>query len=142
MECTEVTVLKGVGSQLAEKLLKLGIRTIQDLLFHLPLRYLDRTRISPLGGLQLHSHVVIEGEIKASDVVFGRRRSLMCRLQDGTGTVTLRFFHFTHAQKQRLAPGVRLRCFGETRRGASGIELYHPECEIAKMCVHFVPLTA
>ncbi len=130
MECTEVTVLKGVGSQLAEKLLKLGIRTIQDLLFHLPLRYLDRTRISPLGGLQLHSHVVIEGEIKASDVVFGRRRSLMCRLQDGTGTVTLRFFHFTHAQKQRLAPGVRLRCFGETRRGASGIELYHPECEI------------
>ncbi len=67
--------------------------------------------------------------MRGSDVVYGRRRSLVCRLQDGTGLITLRFFHFSGAQKSRLVPGVKLRCFGETRRGVSGLELYHPEYE-------------
>ncbi|TQV82564.1 ATP-dependent DNA helicase RecG [Exilibacterium tricleocarpae] len=122
-----VTALKGVGKQLAEKLARLGVFTLQDILFHLPLRYLDRTRVTPIGALQANVSVVIEGEIKAVDVVYGRRRSLMCRLQDHTGTVTLRFYHFSGAQQQRLSQGTRLRCYGETRRGASGLELYHPE---------------
>ena len=122
-----VTQLKGVGSQVARKLAKLGLLNIQDVLFHLPVRYMDRTRISPIGGLQPDSDAVIEGEVKACDVVFGRRRSLMCRIQDGTGTITLRFFHFSSAQKNNLKPGARLRCFGEVRRGASGLEIYHPE---------------
>ncbi|MYM63821.1 ATP-dependent DNA helicase RecG [Pseudomaricurvus sp. HS19] len=124
-----VTALKGVGAQLAEKLAKIQLLTVQDLLFHLPMRYLDRTRVSPIGSLQPQSNVVIEGEIRGCDVVFGRRRSLVCKLQDGTGLITLRFYHFSAAQKQRLQPGVRLRCFGETRRGAAGLELYHPEYE-------------
>ncbi|NHO68204.1 ATP-dependent DNA helicase RecG [Aestuariicella hydrocarbonica] len=123
----EVTALKGVGAQLADKLAKIHIHSIQDLLFHLPLRYMDRTRVSPIGAVQPLASVVIEGEVKACDVVFGRRRSLVCRLQDGTGLITLRFFHFSAAQKKRLVPGARLRCFGEARRGASGLELYHPE---------------
>ena len=124
-----VTALKGVGGKLAEKLGKLGINTLQDLLFHLPLRYLDRTRVTPIGALQPNVNAVIEGEIRAVDVVYGRRRSLVCRLQDGSGTTTLRFYHFSGAQKQRLTPGTRLRCFGESRRGASGLEFYHPEYE-------------
>lgn len=124
-----VTALKGVGKQLAEKLAKIGLHTIQDIIFHLPLRYMDRTRVSPIGSLGPNLNVVIEGEIKACDVVFGRRRSLMCRLQDGTGTISLRFFHFSSAQRQGLQVGTRLRCFGETRRGASGLEIYHPEYE-------------
>ncbi len=122
-----VQKLKGVGPKLAEKLAGLSIYTVQDILFHLPLRYQDRTRITPIGSLQPGTDGVVEGEIRASDIVFGRRRSLVCRLQDGTGTVTLRFFHFSGAQKQQLSPGTRLRCFGEARRGASGLELYHPE---------------
>lgn len=125
----DVTVLKGVGKQLAEKLAKINIHTLQDLLFHLPLRYMDRTRITPIAAVQPNHDVVIEGEVRGCDVVFGRRRSLMCRVQDQTGLITLRFFHFSGAQKQRLQPGVRLRCFGEARRGASGLELYHPEYE-------------
>ncbi len=124
-----VTTLKGVGKQLAEKLAKINIHTLQDLLFHLPLRYMDRTRITPIAAVQPNHDVVIEGEVRGCDVVFGRRRSLMCRVQDQTGLITLRFFHFSGAQKQRLQPGVRLRCFGEVRRGASGLELYHPEYE-------------
>lgn len=122
-----VTRLKGVGPNLAGKLGQLGIGTVQDLLFHLPLRYQDRTRITPIGAVQLGSDVVIEGTVVAADVVFGRRRSLVCRLQDGSGTVTLRFFHFNAAQKQQLSRGVTLRCFGEARRGKSGLEFYHPE---------------
>jgi len=123
----EVTALKGVGKQLADKLAKLHIHSVQDLLFHLPLRYMDRTRVTPIGGLQPLANVVIEGEIRACDVAFGRRRSLVCRLQDGTGLITLRFFHFSAAQKKRLTVGAKIRCFGETRRGASGLEIYHPE---------------
>ncbi len=123
----DVTALKGVGKQLADKLAKLHIHSVQDLLFHLPLRYMDRTRVSPIGGLQPMSNVVIEGEVRACDVVFGRRRSLVCKVQDGSGLITLRFFHFSAAQKKRLVAGARIRCFGETRRGASGLEIYHPE---------------
>ncbi|ARN76344.1 ATP-dependent DNA helicase RecG [Oceanicoccus sagamiensis] len=122
-----VQQLKGVGPKMAEKLAGLSIRSVQDLLFHLPLRYQDRTRITPIGALQAGADAVIEGEVKAADIVFGRRRSLVCRLQDGTGTVTLRFFHFSAAQKNNLSNGTRLRCFGEARRGSSGLELYHPE---------------
>ena len=122
-----VTELHGVGPHLAEKLAALGIHTVQDLLFHLPLRYQDRTRITPIGALQSGVDAVIEGEVRATDIAFGRRRSLVCRVQDGTGTVSLRFYHFSATQKQQLANGVRLRCYGEARRGASGLEFYHPE---------------
>jgi ATP-dependent DNA helicase RecG len=126
-----VTALHGVGPRLAEKLAALDIHTVQDLLFHLPLRYQDRTRITPIGALQPGRDAVIEGEVRAADVVFGRRRSLVCRLQDGTGTTTLRFFHFSAAQKAQLEPGTRLRCYGEVRRGAHGLEFYHPEYQAA-----------
>ena len=125
-----VTSLKGVGATLAAKLAKIGVISLQDLLFHLPLRYMDRTRVTPIGALQPNLNVVIEGEIRACDVVMGRRRSLVCRVQDGTGTLSLRFYHFSNAQKQRLLTGTRLRIFGETRRGAAGLEIYHPEYDL------------
>ncbi len=118
-----VTELKSVGEKFAEKLHKLGIYHVQDLLFHLPLRYQDRTRITPIGALRPNSDVVIEGEVKATDVVFGKRRSLAVRIQDGTGTITLRFYHFSAAQKNKLAKGTLIRCYGEARRGRSGLEL-------------------
>lgn len=122
-----VTQLKGVGVQLANKLAKLGIQTIQDVLFHLPLRYMDRTRITPIGSAQPNTEIVIEGEIRGCDLAFGRRRSLMCRLQDNTGIITLRFFHFSNAQRQNLITGSHIRCYGEVKRGSSGLEIYHPE---------------
>jgi len=115
-----VTTLKGVGSQLAAKLAKLSIVTLQDLLFHLPRHYADRTRITPIGNLQPMQNVVVEGEI----------RGCLCKIQDGTGTISLRFYHFSGAQKANLASGVNIRCYGETRRGSSGLELYHPEYQL------------
>jgi ATP-dependent DNA helicase RecG len=119
--------LRGVGPQLSQKLSKLGIKNLQDLLFHLPLRYIDRTKTTPIGSLQPLTDVVLEGQIRASDLVFGRRRSLVCKLQDNTGTTVLRFFHFSRAQQDRLIVGAKLRCYGEVRQGKYGLELYHPE---------------
>src|SRR5690606_34417725 len=70
---------------------------------------------------------VVEGVVAGADVVMGRRRSLLVRLQDGSGTLSLRFFHFSQAQKDGLQRGTTLRCYGEIRPGATGLEIYHPE---------------
>lgn len=125
-----VTALKGVGANLSEKLAKIGLFSLQDVLFHLPLRYLDRTRITPLGALQPNISAVVEGEIRHCDVVFGKRRSLVVRIQDETGNISLRFYHFNAAQKNRFAKGARVRVFGDIRRGAAGLEIYHPEVDL------------
>lgn len=122
-----VAKLKGVGPAMVEKLARFDIHSIQDLLFHLPHRYQDRTRITPIGSLRPGIDVVLEGEVKNTNIVFGKRRSLACKIQDGSGSITLRFFHFNASQKQQLSSGSRIRCYGEVRRGSSGLELYHPE---------------
>ncbi len=124
-----VTNLKGVGPKLAEKLKRLGLHTVQDVLFHLPLRYQDRTRLLPIGGLRPGREAVVEGEIELADVVFRGRRSLICRVNDGTGHLNLRFFYFSAAQQANLARGRRLRLFGEVRFGHAGFEMIHPEYE-------------
>jgi len=125
-----VTELKGVGPKLAEKLAGIHVHSVLDLLFHLPFRYQDRTRITPIGSVRHGMEAVIEGEIMGSAVVFGRRRSLLVKVQDGTGITSLRFYHFSAVQKNNLKDGARIRCFGEGRWGKSGVELYHPEYEI------------
>ncbi|WP_312966486.1 ATP-dependent DNA helicase RecG [Stutzerimonas kunmingensis] len=122
-----VTALKGVGAALAEKLARVGLETLQDVLFHLPLRYQDRTRVVPIGALRPGQDAVIEGVVSGADIVMGRRRSLLVRLQDGSGTLSLRFYHFSQAQKEAMKRGTQLRCYGEARPGASGLEIYHPE---------------
>ena len=122
-----VTALKGVGEAMAEKLAKVGLENLQDVLFHLPLRYQDRTRVVPIGALRPGQDAVIEGTVSGADVVMGKRRSLLVRLQDGTGGLSLRFYHFSNAQKDGLKRGTRVRCYGEARPGASGLEIYHPE---------------
>ncbi|MFP3993575.1 ATP-dependent DNA helicase RecG [Pseudomonas capeferrum] len=122
-----VTVLKGVGDAMAEKLAKVGLENLQDLLFHLPLRYQDRTRVVPIGALRPGQDAVIEGVVSGADVTMGKRRSLVVRLGDGSGVLSLRFYHFSNAQKEGLKRGTHLRCYGEARPGASGLEIYHPE---------------
>ncbi|PBJ95408.1 ATP-dependent DNA helicase RecG [Pseudomonas plecoglossicida] len=122
-----VTVLKGVGEAMAEKLAKVGLENLQDVLFHLPLRYQDRTRVVPIGQLRPGQDAVIEGVVSGADVTMGKRRSLVVRLGDGSGVLSLRFYHFSNAQKEGLKRGTHLRCYGEARPGASGLEIYHPE---------------
>ncbi len=132
-EYQSVEVLKGVGPGVAAKLEKLGIYRVQDLLFHLPLRYEDRTRVVPIGSLQHGQHAVIEGVIDHAEVRYGGRRrggsgrSLLCHVADGTGSVLLRFFYFNAAQRNSLVGGVRVRCYGEARFNHRRLEMVHPE---------------
>ena len=116
---------------MAQRLLKLGILTVQDMLFHLPLRYEDRTRLYAINELSLHSHVSVEATIETSQITFGKRRMLVCQINDGTGRLTLRFFNFTAAQKNAFSAGKIIRCFGEVRRGRVGFEMSHPEYSIS-----------
>ena len=104
----------------------LGISRVTDLLFHLPHRYEDRTRIHPLGSCRPGQRVLVEGRVEHSAIVRGRRAMLVVVISDGTGRITLRFFHFRAYQKQQLSKGSQLRCFGEVRAGYQGLEMIHP----------------
>ncbi len=127
LQSLPVTALRGAGPRAAERLANLGIATVQDLLFHLPLRYQDRTRVVPMGGLRPGDEAVVEGAVDLAEVKFGRKRMLLVRLSDGTGALTLRFFHFNANQQAGFARGTRLRCYGEVRPGAVTLEMIHPE---------------
>ena len=122
-----VTELKGVGPSLAKLLAKINILNLQDLLFHLPIRYEDRTRITAIGALQPYLAAVVEAEVLGAAVVMGRRRSLLVKLGDNTGITSIRYFHFNQSQKNAFRKGRMIRCFGEPRPGSNGLELYHPE---------------
>jgi len=119
--------LKGVAAKQCERLAKLGIYNLQDMLLHLPLRYEDRTRQLAIGSITAGMQVVVEGQIELSEVIPGRKRMLVCRLSDGTGSIDLRFFNFYNSQKNQLARGATVRCFCEVRRGRQRLEMIHPE---------------
>jgi ATP-dependent DNA helicase RecG len=127
VDANSLAQLKGVGPSITEKLERLGIISIADLLFHLPLRYQDRTRIAPIGSLQPGDEITIRGEVQLTEVKYARRRMLLSRITDGTGFITLRFFHFNANQQAGLARGSAIQCFGEVRAGSGGLEMVHPE---------------
>lgn len=127
-----ITKLKGVASKLAERLEKLGIKTVQDLLFHLPFRYEDRTKLYAINQLALGSYATIEGEIQSTQVIQGRKRMLTCHVADQTGSLTLRFFNFSAAQRNSLQNGAVIRAYGEIKRGNQQLEIIHPEYKIIK----------
>ncbi len=123
-----ITGLTGVGPRIAERLTKLAITTVRDMVFHLPLRYQDRTRLTPLALARPRMEIVVEGTVLNSQLQFGRRRSLLVRLADDSGEINLRFFYFNREQQLRLSSGRRVRCFGEVRNGPQTLEMVHPEC--------------
>ncbi|MBA8889664.1 ATP-dependent DNA helicase RecG [Dokdonella fugitiva] len=123
-----LTTLSGVGPALAEALGRLGLARVQDLWFHLPLRYEDRTRITPIRELRIGESAQVEGVVDAVERGFRYRPQLRVALVDASqATLTLRFFHFNRAQAEQFAPGARILCYGEVRHGAHGPEIVHPE---------------
>lgn len=119
--------LTGVGKRTAERLAHLGIHHVQDVLFHLPLRYQDRTRVYPIASLAPGEHVVIEGEVDSVTVPKVGKTRLLCRIHDSSGRISLRFFYANAFQRKQMQVGMRIRCFGEVRYGSQGLEMIHPE---------------
>ena len=119
--------LRGIGDAGVERLARLGVRSVADLLFVLPVRYEDRTQVAAIGALVAGAPALVEGEVQLAEIAFRRRRQLLVRIADGTGSLTLRFFHFSSAQRAGLERGTWLRCYGDVRRGPLGLEIVHPE---------------
>lgn len=122
-----VQTLKGVGPSLKEKLARLGVERLLDLLLHLPLRYQDRSKLVSLATLRPEQEALVSGQIVDARLAYGRRRSLVVTLEDQTGYLKLRFFYFSRAQQNALKSGVYLRAFGRARLGREGLEFIHPE---------------
>lgn len=123
-----LTGLPGVGPALRETLARLGMTVLQDLWFHLPLRYEDRTRLVPIADLREGESAQVEGIVDVVQRGFRGRPQLRVALSDGSQeTLVLRFFHFRGAQADQLKPGARLRCYGEVRRGQNSLEMVHPQ---------------
>lgn len=125
-----VTTLTGIGSQTAARLQKLGIHTLQDLLFHLPQRYQDRTSIYPIASLSHGMSALVCGTVDFTDTPQRGRNSVICRISDASGMLALRFFHFSVQQSHQLRPGTRLSCFGEIRQSYAGLEMVHPDYKV------------
>lgn len=130
LDLVPITDLKGVAKKVADKLAKLGITTVQDLLFHLPLRYEDRTQIYPIAALSPGSYGTIEAEIQSTQIIQGRKRMLVCNVRDDTGSLSLRFFNFSVAQRNAMQNGLMIRAYGEVRRGGHQAEIVHPEYKV------------
>ena len=132
LDAVPLTALSGVGVAVSAKLSRIGINNLQDLLFHLPIRYEDRTRITPIADLRPEQYATIEGIVQTSEVQFGRRPILTVSLSDGTSKVTLRFFNFNAGMKNSFQNGVRVKAFGEVKRGRFMAEIHHPEYQIIR----------
>ena len=126
-----VSSLPGVGPALTETLHKLGVERVQDLWFHLPLRYEDRTRVTLIRDLVAGESAQIEGVVEAVETGFRYRPQLRVAIIDASHeTLMLRFFHFRRQQAQQFVPGLRLRCFGAIRHGQHGLEMVHPQYRV------------
>ena len=114
------------GDALARRLARLDIHRQQDLLLHLPLRYEDETRISAIREAREGEPVQVEGEVESCEVVARGRRQLVARVRDDSGVLVARWLNFYPSQQRQMAPGRRVRLFGELRHGFFGAEMVHP----------------
>jgi len=123
----DVTALSGVGPKTQAELRNLGIETCLDLLLHLPIRYQDRSKITPIDQLLVGEEALIEGTILSTSLSYRGRRSLECIIQDEQKEMTLRFFFFNKHQQAALTQGTWIRAFGATKQWGKSITMIHPE---------------
>ncbi|OBU34242.1 ATP-dependent DNA helicase RecG [Photobacterium kishitanii] len=125
-----LTELAGVGAKMAEKLHKIGLNNVQDVLFHLPLRYEDRTRIWPINRVAPGQFLTVQGEVSHCSIQFGKRKMLTVKIGDTTGSVTLKFFNFNAAMKNNFSNGKQVKAYGEIKGSQFGLEIIHPDYRI------------
>ena len=126
---TDLLDLKGLGEKGLIKLNKIGIRTVEDLLFHLPIRYQDKTKLTKISDLEPGNKYFIEGVVEKSNIIFYKKRMFLVRLSDSSGFIQLRFFYFNKSQMRNFSEGQKVRCYGELRLANKVKEMVHPECE-------------
>ena len=120
--------LHGVGSKSQARLNQLGIYSLEDFLYHLPIRYQDKTKFHSLDNSQVAEEVLIEGEISKIEESFSTNKHLVVSLRnDSKHELILRFFHLSYYQKKQLSRGDIIQCFGELKLGKYGFEIHHPE---------------
>ena len=123
----DFSTVNGLSKPVLARLKKLGIISPQDLLLHLPLRYVDETRLTPIRDLRPGESAQIEGKIVHAETQYHPRKALICQISDGSGEACLRFLHFYPSQAAQLKPGNHIRAFGEARHGFFGMEMVHPQ---------------
>ena len=126
---TSLLDLKGIGEKALIKLNKIGVRSVEDLLFHLPIRYQDKTKITKISSLAEGKKYLIEGIVEKANVIFYKKRMFVVRVSDDTGFMQLRFFYFNKSQMANFSEGRSIRCFGELRFANKIKEMVHPECQ-------------
>jgi len=126
---TSLLDLKGIGEKSLIKLNKIGIKSVEDLLFHLPIRYQDKTKITKISSLVEGKKHLIEGVVEKANIIFYKKRMFVVRVSDDTGFIQLRFFYFNKSQMANFSEGRLIRCFGELRFSNKIKEMVHPECQ-------------
>jgi ATP-dependent DNA helicase RecG len=115
-----------------EKLARLGIHRLGDLVTHLPLRYEDETRIVSIHDAASGDTVQIEGTVVETTIKFRPGRQLIAEIDDGSGRLMMRFFNFYPSQRAALSPGAKVRVMGEIRQGFFGAEMVHPRFRVVR----------
>jgi RecG-like helicase len=115
-----------------EKLTRLGVQQLSDLILHLPLRYEDETQVQSIREAPSDQTVQVEGTVAECDIRFRPRRQLVCRVEDASGTLYIRFLNFYPSQVKQLAPGTRVRVLGDIRQGFFGAEMVHPRVRVLR----------
>ena len=127
-----VSTIKGVGEKLSSTLSKLGIKTIEDLLFHFPIGYQDRTTLKKIAELEPNQDFVVQGVIEKVSQTFVPRKMLLVKIKDNTGHLYLRFFYYFPGLRNVFKEGTLIQVSGSSRLGRYGLETVHPEYEIVK----------
>ena len=127
-----VSTIKGVGEKLSSTLSKLGIKTVEDLLFHFPIGYQDRTVLKKIAELEPNQDFVVQGVIEKVSQTFVPRKMLLVKIKDNTGHLYLRFFYYFPGLRNVFKEGTSIQVSGSSRLGRYGLETVHPEYEIVK----------
>ena len=125
-----ISSIKGVGEKLSNSLIKLGIRNLEDLLFHFPIDYLDRTKLEQIADLTPENDFVIRGEIEKVSQTFVPRKMLLVKVKDNSGHIFLRFFYYFPSLRNIFKEGANIQVAGKSRLGRYGLETIHPDYEI------------
>ncbi|MFO1218625.1 MAG: ATP-dependent DNA helicase RecG [Burkholderiaceae bacterium] len=123
------TITESAPSKLSapqRALQRLGLERDIDLALHLPLRYEDETHIERIADAREGETAQVEGVVADARIEYRPRRQLVVRLDDGSGSLVLRFLNFYPSHQKTLARGAHVRVRGELRGGFLGREMVHP----------------